>query len=106
MNGAGGYSAWRWIFIIEGLFTIVIAAGVWFLLPDWPEKAKHLNEQERTVLLNKLARDQREYVETKSSMQVLKDVIRDPKLFCRYVSVSTAMTGSMYESVIRLTRSL
>ncbi|KAF7939797.1 hypothetical protein EAE99_001602 [Botrytis elliptica] len=31
MNGIGGYSGWRWVFIIEGLLTIVVALSFKFL---------------------------------------------------------------------------
>lgn len=37
MDGIGGYQGWRWIFIIEGLFTIFLGITVFFLLIDTPE---------------------------------------------------------------------
>lgn len=89
MNGIGGYQAWRWIFIIEGLFTVLVAVGVIFLMPNWPEKAKHLTAEERKVLLTKLSRDQKEYVEEKSSWAVIKDCTKDIKLYCRSVACLT-----------------
>src|SRR4051812_15687188 len=36
MNGVRGLSAWRWLFILEGIPSCVSAALVWFLLPDYP----------------------------------------------------------------------
>ncbi|UPL03178.1 hypothetical protein LCI18_014112 [Fusarium solani-melongenae] len=36
MDGLGGYEGWRWIFILEGLFTIVLGFSCFFLLVDSP----------------------------------------------------------------------
>lgn len=40
LNGHGGLSAWRWVYIIEGLATIVFAAFVFWLLPDYPKSPR------------------------------------------------------------------
>jgi sugar phosphate permease len=37
MDGLGGYRAWRWIFIIEGLASILAGVGACFLMPDSPK---------------------------------------------------------------------
>lgn len=36
MDGVGGYEGWRWIFIIEGLATVVLGVACFFLLIDTP----------------------------------------------------------------------
>lgn len=38
MSGLGGKGGWSWIFIIEGLITIVIAVIGKFVVTDSPEK--------------------------------------------------------------------
>lgn len=53
-----GYRGWRWIFILEGLLTCVIAVFFWFLLPDFPEDAKWLKEDERAYVKARLEADQ------------------------------------------------
>lgn len=57
MDGTAGYSGWRWIFIIEGIITIAIAIPMKFLIADWPEKAKFLDEQERLLIKARLTQD-------------------------------------------------
>jgi MFS family permease len=37
LNGVGGKPGWAWIFIIEGLVTIVVALFAKFLINDSPE---------------------------------------------------------------------
>ena len=56
MKGVGGKPGWAWIFIIEGLLTIVVAVAAIFLIHDFPEKAKFLSARERDVWLSKLRR--------------------------------------------------
>lgn len=57
MNGDRGYSGWRWVFIIEGVITAAVAILLFFLLPDFPEETKWLNEEERAFIREKLAKD-------------------------------------------------
>ncbi|KAH0536650.1 hypothetical protein FGG08_006495 [Glutinoglossum americanum] len=40
---AGGLHGWRWIFIVEGLITQVIAMLAWFAIIDFPDKAHKKN---------------------------------------------------------------
>ncbi|KAI4599026.1 hypothetical protein KJ359_002443 [Pestalotiopsis sp. 9143b] len=40
MNGIGGLSSWRWVYLIEGLATIVFSAFVFWLLPDYPKSPR------------------------------------------------------------------
>ncbi|GAA6020852.1 hypothetical protein JCM10207_001681 [Rhodosporidiobolus poonsookiae] len=57
MGGVGGKPGWAWIFILEGLATFVV--GVWaiFMIQDFPEDAKFLNEHERAFIVNRLKED-------------------------------------------------
>lgn len=47
-------SAWRWLFIIEGLPSCLSAPLVFILLPDYPETASWLSEQERALAIQRL----------------------------------------------------
>ena len=57
MAGIGGYNGWRWIFIIEGLITFVVAVVAKFCIVDWPETAKFLSPEERLLLVRRLSQD-------------------------------------------------
>ncbi|KAF2795750.1 high-affinity nicotinic acid transporter [Melanomma pulvis-pyrius CBS 109.77] len=37
MNGIGGLSAWRWVYLLEGTVTILFSGVVWWYLPDYPK---------------------------------------------------------------------
>jgi hypothetical protein len=47
MDGIGGRPGWAWIFILEGLFTILVACASPWVLQDFPESARFLTEAER-----------------------------------------------------------
>jgi hypothetical protein len=40
---------WRVLFLVEGLPTVVMSAVAFFFLPDSPEKARFLTEEEKAV---------------------------------------------------------
>ncbi|KAL0944958.1 major facilitator superfamily transporter [Colletotrichum truncatum] len=46
MHGVGGYEGWRWIFIIEGLATVIIGIMCFFFLVDSPSLSKWLEPEE------------------------------------------------------------
>ncbi|KAH9995345.1 major facilitator superfamily domain-containing protein [Xylariaceae sp. FL0662B] len=54
MNGIGNLEGWRWIFILEGIATVVVAFFAFFLLHDFPETAKFLTEEERAFVIFRL----------------------------------------------------
>ncbi|CAM9012450.1 unnamed protein product [Wickerhamomyces anomalus] len=57
MDGVGGYRGWRWIFILEGLLTVVVAVAAYFLMPDYPDTAKFLTPREREFVQWRLDHD-------------------------------------------------
>lgn len=54
MDGVGGLEGWRWIFILEGLVTVIIAVGAFFVMFDFPETASFLTEEERAFVVFRL----------------------------------------------------
>jgi MFS family permease len=54
MDGAAGLSAWRWLFIIEGIPSCLSSILVFFFLPDYPETAKWLSTEERALAVARL----------------------------------------------------
>ncbi|PGG99238.1 hypothetical protein AJ79_08630 [Helicocarpus griseus UAMH5409] len=60
MEGIGGYEGWRWIFILEGLLTIVFSIPVLLLVPNFPDRAKWLKPAEQAALVARLEADKGE----------------------------------------------
>lgn len=55
-SGHPSIAKWRVLFLVEGLPTIVMAAVAYFYLPDSPEKAKFLDEDEKRVAMARSVR--------------------------------------------------
>ncbi|KAJ7723568.1 MFS general substrate transporter [Mycena metata] len=51
MNGTGGLQSWSWIFILEGLATIVVGIAAFFILVDFPVTATFLTPEERSFIV-------------------------------------------------------
>lgn len=49
LDGVRGWRAWKWLFLIEGVTTIVIAFACMFILPDLPRTTKWLSDEERQL---------------------------------------------------------
>jgi ACS family tartrate transporter-like MFS transporter len=56
-HGFLGLSGWQWLFVIEGLPSCALGIAVLFWLPDRPETAKWLTDQERAAVTARLAAD-------------------------------------------------
>ena len=60
LDGAHGIAGWRWLFIIEGVITIGVAAAAAFFLPDYPSTTRWLSEEERAFAAWRLIDDAQE----------------------------------------------
>ncbi|KAF2464318.1 MFS general substrate transporter [Lindgomyces ingoldianus] len=54
MDGVGNLEGWRWIFILEGILTVIVAITAYFILFDFPETASFLTEEERAFVVYRL----------------------------------------------------
>jgi MFS family permease len=54
---AGNKPGWAWIFIVEGLLTVVVASLAYFIVPTWAQSATFLTEAERVRLAARLRLD-------------------------------------------------
>ncbi|KAL5334135.1 MFS general substrate transporter [Aspergillus crustosus] len=54
MDGVGNLEGWRWIFILEGILTVIVAVTSFWLVWDDPKTATFLTEDERNTLLARL----------------------------------------------------
>ncbi|KAK6832877.1 Vitamin h protein [Apiospora arundinis] len=57
MDGVSGYRAWRWIFIIEGVITILVSFASYFFIVPFPEDSTFLAPEDKDLLLARLRDD-------------------------------------------------
>lgn len=55
LDGLGGLHGWQWMFLVEGLITILVGGLVWFALPSKPADARWLTAEEAAVLRERAA---------------------------------------------------
>ncbi|EEP80228.1 predicted protein [Uncinocarpus reesii 1704] len=63
LQGVRGYLGWRWIFIIEGLITQLIAIFSWFFIVDFPhnaQKTRFLTAQEADLVQLRIDKDRQD----------------------------------------------
>lgn len=58
LEGLWGWHGWQWMFVLEGLPAVALAAVVWRHLPDGPETAPWLAPEQRALLRRHLAHEQ------------------------------------------------
>ncbi|KAF9220040.1 MFS general substrate transporter [Gyrodon lividus] len=56
MSGDGGLEGWSWIFILEGLATVLAGLIAALVMVDYPSTAKFLTAEERLFVIQKRAR--------------------------------------------------
>lgn len=57
LDGSRHLRAWRWLFIVEGVITVVIAFAAFFILPNFPRTTTWLTENERQLAVWRLDED-------------------------------------------------
>ncbi|TFK29439.1 MFS general substrate transporter [Coprinopsis marcescibilis] len=62
MDGSGGIAGWAWIFILEGIVTILLGILAWLFVPDFPDKSRFLNPEQRTMILARIEADRSDSV--------------------------------------------
>ncbi|KAJ4371405.1 hypothetical protein N0V83_004622 [Neocucurbitaria cava] len=57
MRNVGGYKGWRWIFILEGILTIIIATIAYGFISNYPGTVSWLSKDERAFIQARLKAD-------------------------------------------------
>jgi D-galactonate transporter len=76
MEGAGGYHAWQWVFVLEAIPTLILGAMAWFYLDDKVSDAKWLGEREKSLIEHELAQDKQG-----SQLHSLRDGLVNPRVW-------------------------
>jgi MFS transporter, ACS family, tartrate transporter len=79
LDGVGGLAGWQWLFVSEGIPTILLGISVLFVLKDGPEKASWLQPEERAWLTAELQKDKERY--GAATHHRLSDAFRLPALW-------------------------
>lgn len=58
MDGLWNLKGWQWLFLLEGLPSVVLGVVTWFYLNDTPDRATWLDDDEKQALKTMIAREQ------------------------------------------------
>ena len=56
-DGLAGWRGWQWLFLLEGVPSVVMGFLVFALLPDGPRKAKWLTSEEKDFIIKRVEED-------------------------------------------------
>jgi D-galactonate transporter len=73
------FAAWQWLFLLQGLPTVVLGIGVLFLLSDGVGEAKWLSEPDRAALQNALIEDKKNT--PKTAADSFAQVVTNPHIW-------------------------
>lgn len=96
LNGVGGLTGWQWMFIFEGMPTVLLAFVVRRVLVDSPAQARWLDDHEKAQLAQDLADGSKA-----RSKHEFRQVLRDPRIYGLAVSYF-CLIGGMYAVIFWL----
>ncbi|KAF8586052.1 MFS general substrate transporter [Ramaria rubella] len=94
MDGVGGKPGWAWIFILEGLVTIVAGGLSFWIIQDFPDTAKFLTDAERKFIIQRLHDDGQFSISGETfQMKYVWQSLRDGKT---WLSIMFPSDGPLY----------
>ena len=78
MAGVNGWAGWQWVFLLEGIPSIIAGIVTLLYLTDKPEKAHWLTEDEKRLIQEDLERDRAALGSREHRIMV---ALRDPKVW-------------------------
>lgn len=95
LNGVAGLAGWQWIFLLEGIPSVIVGFTVLRLLPDGPSQARWLKPEERDWLIDRMSREEA-YRQQRHGSDLLRAMVdrRVWLLICIYFTVAVGANAS------------
>lgn len=81
MRGVGGLNGWRWIFILEGILTVLVSLVAYFFIANYPATAKFLTEKERLCIHARLSSNSDATRNEAFTWANVRKALSDPKVW-------------------------
>ncbi|QKX56859.1 uncharacterized protein TRUGW13939_03966 [Talaromyces rugulosus] len=72
---------WRYLFLIEGSFTVVFSAFAFFYLPKSPQEARFLNEEEKQLAFHRIQVDSSAVVNEEFNLRHALGILKRPTTY-------------------------
>jgi MFS family permease len=96
MNGVGGKGGWAWIFILEGLATVLLGIASFWMVHNFPDEAKFLTADDRKRVIRRLKEDDQSSAEHEEfKLAYLWASLRDWKTYTGMV-IYMGCDGALY----------
>ncbi|KAI9492274.1 major facilitator superfamily domain-containing protein [Zychaea mexicana] len=97
MRGIGGLEGWKWLFLLDGIFTHIVGVFCFFYLPGRPSRTQGLlrgkkgwfNERQMRIAVTRLIRDDLSKTEQHNSRITLEDIkstVLDTKVWTHLIT--------------------
>ena len=98
-EGWQGMKAWQWLYVLEGLPSVLVGCAVPFLLTDRPDQAEWLSEKEKQLLKARLEEEERMKAALGQSKHRVLDAFKSAQvwLFCLiYFGIIVGLYGASF----------
>ncbi|KAJ5899570.1 MFS general substrate transporter [Penicillium taxi] len=96
MDGMKGLSAWQWVYLLEGILTILFSGVVYFVLPDYPKSPRSsswLTPREQEYLEARLSENAPKTSDAAFSTSEVLASLRDPRIWSFMLSQTLINLG-------------
>jgi MFS family permease len=80
MDGFNGWRGWQWLFLLEGIPSVIIGVLVFVLLPNGPKQAHWLTPQERDLIVQRV-HDEEAHKQHLGQRHSFMDAFRDARVW-------------------------
>ncbi|UZP40304.1 hypothetical protein NXS19_008120 [Fusarium pseudograminearum] len=87
MSGIVWENGWRWIFILEGIATVVVAVAAYWFIENYPDTSKSLIKSERSFIHERLHADSDAIRQEKFSWAAVKESVQGSKLLALWAGL-------------------
>ena len=92
LDGVNGWRGWQWLFLMEGIPSMIVGVLVLVVLDDGPKKAKWLTDQEKAMVLQQIAEEDASKSELGKKQHFL-DAFKDGRVWALAVVYFSAVVG-------------
>ncbi|KAL4807202.1 major facilitator superfamily domain-containing protein [Aspergillus unguis] len=104
VSGAAGLSGWQWLFLVEGIATVLFGVAIWFLVPDFPETATWLSDKEKRFIQARLPANAPRASEQDFKLSEIVSSLKDLRLWLFTLIWATFTVGThgvtFYQSTV------